>query len=184
MRARAATSILLAGIIAAVLAGCGFVTPIATQYQYDPGDGVSGRVGEVTVRNALILTEDGRDGNLLLTAINGADENVVLRLQYEVDGAKVDAELQLDAGTITDFGFGESGQLLLAGIDAPAGSLFTIYLQYGSEVGAEIRVPVLDGELAQYSPFLPTPVPTPTDTEAATPQPGDPEADAEETDEP
>lgn len=168
MNARAAMSIVLAGVTAAVLAGCGFVTPIATQFQYDPSDGVSTAVGDVTVQNVLVLTEDGEDGNLLFTAVNHSESSVDLGLQYLVDGTKVDLTLELDAKSSTNFGFGDDGQLLLEGIDTPAGSLIALYFQYGNEVGSQIDVPVLDGSLEQYTPYLPTPAPTPTPTETAT----------------
>ncbi|WP_294180051.1 hypothetical protein [uncultured Schumannella sp.] len=168
MNARAAMSIVLAGVTAAVLAGCGFVTPIATQYQYDPSDGVSAEVGDVTVQNALVLTEDGTDGNLLLVAVNHGDDSVDLGVQYVVDGEKVNLTLELEGKSSTSFGFGDSGQLFLEGINSPAGSLLAIYFQYGNEVGSQIDVPVLDGSLEQYAPYLPTPTPTPTPTETAT----------------
>ncbi len=171
MNARAAMSIVLAGVTAAVLAGCGFVTPIATQYQYDPSDGVSAEVGEVTVQNVLVLTEDGLDGNLLFTAANHSEDAVDLGVQYVIDGTKVDLTLELEPKSSTNFGFGDEGQLLLEGISTPAGDLIALYFQYGNEVSSQIDVPVLDGSLEQYAPYLPTPMPTPTPTETATAEP-------------
>jgi hypothetical protein len=50
--------------------------------------------------------------------------------------------------------------------------VLAIYFQYGDRQGRELLVPVLDGSLEQYSPFLPqtpTPTPTPTPTVTATP---------------
>jgi hypothetical protein len=70
--------------------------------------------------------------------------------------------VDVDAGTTGEFGFGEGGQLFLADIDTQPGGLLPIYFQYGDEQGRQLLVPVLDGALEQYAPFVPTPTPTPT----------------------
>lgn len=178
MRVRAAASALLAGLVAAALAGCGFVTPIATQTIYDPSDGVGGRIGDVRIINALVLTEDGEEGNLLLTAANESDAAVQLGVQYDIDGTRVDLSLALPARSTTSFGFGEDGQLLLPEFAAPVGALLPLYFQYGANPGIRLPVPVLDGTLEQYVPHLPMPVPTPTAT--AGPE-GDQDEDATES---
>jgi len=45
MRARAAASVALTAVVAALLAGCGFWVPVATQDPYNPSDGVNGEIG-------------------------------------------------------------------------------------------------------------------------------------------
>lgn len=171
MRARVAASAGLTTLLAIALAGCNFITPQATLKPYDASDGVSVSVGEVDVLNAVIVSEDGIDGNLLFTALNNSADDLQLLVQYESDGEKTDIELDLDAGTSTEFGFGEAGQLFLAGIDTQPGGLLAVYFQYGDQQGRQLRVPVLDGQLEQYSPYLPTPTPTPTSTATETPTP-------------
>ena len=44
MRARAAASVALTAVVAALLAGCGFWVPVATQDPYNPSDGVNGEI--------------------------------------------------------------------------------------------------------------------------------------------
>jgi len=170
VRARVVASAGMAALLAAVLAGCNFLTPTATLKPYDPSDGVSTVVGDVHVLNALILSDDGEDGNLIFSAVNESGGPVRLTVQFDSAGTKTDLTLPLDDGS-NDFGFGEQGQLLLAAIDAQPGGVVPIYFQYGSEQGKQLDVPVLDGTLEQYAPFLPTPVPTVTAGATPTPTP-------------
>jgi hypothetical protein len=173
VRARVAASAGLVVLMSIALAGCNFLTPQATLKPYDPSDGVSVSVGDVDVLNALILSEDGVSGNLVFSALNTGSKDVDLTVQYESNGEKVDLEIPLDAGATTDLGFGDEGQLFLADIDTQPGGLLAVYFQYGDAQGRQLLVPVLDGALEQYSPYLPTPTPTPTPdpTESATPTP-------------
>jgi hypothetical protein len=170
VRARVVASAALAAVAALVLAGCNFVTPIATLNPYDPSDGVSTRIGDVDVLNALVISEDGESGNLVLSAVNTSDADVTLLVQYESDGDRVDHEIEIDAHGRTDVGgFNDSEQLFLTGIDTAPGGLLSIYFQYGDEQGKQLGVPVLDASLPQYGDLTPeTPTPTPT---AETPSP-------------
>jgi hypothetical protein len=155
-----------------VLAGCNFITPQQTLVPYDPADGVSGTVGDVEVLNAVILSEDGVSGNLVFTALNSSSDDIDLIVQFESNGEKVTLDLEVDADGSSEFGFGEGGQLFLAGIDTKPGGLLPVYFQYGAQQGRQLLVPVLDGALEQYAPLLPTPTPTPTPTpQDATPTP-------------
>ena len=162
MRARVVASAGLTALVAIALAGCNFFTPQSTLVPYDPSDGVSTRVGDVDVLNAVVISEDGVNGNLMFSALNSGTDDVDLTVQYESDGEKVTLDVPVDAGTTGEFGFGEGGQLFLAGIDTPPGGLLPIYFQYGDVQGRQLLVPVLDGAVEQYAPFLPTPTPTPT----------------------
>ena len=72
MKAQVATSVALALAVAFGTAGCGLVAPQATTKHYDASDGVSGSVGTVDVRNAMIVADakDGTVGNLVVTLVN------------------------------------------------------------------------------------------------------------------
>lgn len=160
MRARVGAAALLVAVIGIGLSGCNFFVDQWTTTPYDPSDGVSTRVGDVRIINALVVSDTGDDGNFVATAVNTGSNDVELVLQYESRGNKVDVSIELDADSTTQIGFGPDGQLLLDGIYTTPGSLISIYLQYGDEQGRQIQVPVLDGSLPIYSDLLPTPVPT------------------------
>ncbi|HTL40622.1 MAG TPA: DNA modification methylase [Pseudolysinimonas sp.] len=178
MRARLVATAAAAAVLAVVLAGCNFITPQATLKPYDASDGVSTRIGDVTISNALVVTDDGADGNLLFTAVNVGEKPVDLTVQFSSGGDKTTLDLKVDANGSTDFGFGDAGQLFLAGIDTEPGANMPIYFQYGSDAGKQLQVPVLDASLVQYEPYLPTPTPTPTPTLTGTPTPNPTETPA------
>jgi hypothetical protein len=171
VRARVAASAGLTALVAIALAGCNFVTPQATLVPYESSDGVSGRVGDVDVLNAVVLSEDGDSGNLVFSALNTGDDDVELTVQYQSGGERITVDVDVAAGTTAAIGYGDGGQLFLADIDTQPGGLLPIYFQYGDVQGRQLLVPVLDGALEQYAPFLPTPTPTPTPTETAAPTP-------------
>jgi hypothetical protein len=174
VRARVAASAGLTALVAIALAGCNFITPQATLVPYESSDGVSGRIGDVDVLNAVVLSDDGVSGNLVFSALNSSDDDVELAVQFESDGEKVTIELDVEAGSTGQFGFGEGGQVFLADIGTKPGGLLPVYFQYGDAQGRQLLVPVLDGAQAEYSSLLPTPTPTPTPTPVepeATPTP-------------
>lgn len=156
MKARLLASLVLAATVALVTSACTFLTPQVTADKYDPSDGSSVVVGDVQVQNAILLSNDGETASLLANLVNRSDRSVTVKLQYEnASGAKVDESIHLNAKSVKSIGDGSGEQLLLQGVDAPLGSLFTIYVQYGSATGAELGVPVLDGSLPEYAELLP-----------------------------
>ena len=169
MRARVTASIAAAAALAALLAGCTFLTPQATLKHYDPTDGVNASVGDIRLSNALVVSDDGSDGNLLMSALNTSNKDVTLSVQWGSGSDKTTIEVDLPSGKATQIGYGDDGQEFLADIGTNPGGLLPIYFQYGDQPGKQLNVPVLDGSLAQYSELTPTPTPTPTPTETPIP---------------
>ena len=121
------------------------------------------------VRNALLLTNDGQQASFLVNLINDSEKTVNVLIQYDgttASGAsgKVDTRVQLDAREVKTFGSSDTRQLLFSGINSKAGSLFPVFVQYGTLTGEQLLVPVLDGSLPEYSKLLPSPLPTATPT--------------------
>jgi hypothetical protein len=169
VRARVAASAGLTALVAIALAGCNFITPQQTLVPYESSDGVSTRVGDVDVLNAVVVSDDGISGNLVFSAVNTSADDVELAVQFESGGDKTTLDVDLDAGATGQFGFGDGGQLFLADIDTRPGGLIPIYFQYGDQQGRQVLVPVLDGTLEEYASLVPTPTPTPTPTETPNP---------------
>ena len=169
MRARIAATVIVAASLLLSTAGCSFFAPQATLKHYDPSDGVGTTVGNLKVRNALLLTNDGQQASFLVNLINDSEKTVNVLIQYDgttANGApgKVDTRVQLDAREVKTFGSSDTRQLLFSGINSKAGSLFPVFVQYGTLTGEQLLVPVLDGSLPEYSKLLPSPLPTATPT--------------------
>lgn len=165
MSARRAASVVLASVVLLSTAGCTFFAPQTTLKPYDPSDGVNTQIGDVYIRNVLLLTKDGSDASLLVNVVNETDNGVKVTFQYEgkdSDGVtgKVNDSIFANPGVPTSFGGSNDPRIVFTGIDAKPGSLFPVFVQYGDETGKQLLVPVLDGTLKPYNELLPTPEPT------------------------
>jgi len=156
----AAAAILSAALVVVGLTGCTFMTPQATVDQYDPSDGINVTVGELQVRNALLLSADGTTASLLVSIDNPTRYGVQVNVQYEnADSVKVDDSLYVNANSVANFGGADDKRLTLTGIDAEPGSLFPVFLQYDDVTGKQLWVPVLDGSMKEYADLVPTAAP-------------------------
>jgi hypothetical protein len=185
VRSRVAVSAILAAGVLLGSSGCAFFSPVATQLHYDPSDGTSTTVGDIKVRNAIAITEDGETVNLVMAVINSGDETAIVRFQYGFEGTEpTDTDLgivvPLEAGETISFGNGgESTDAILEDAGVELGGLMPVFVQYGEETGKTMLVPVLDGSLPGYEDLVPTtvptasatPEPTGTETPTATPTP-------------
>lgn len=154
MRNRAASAILSALVVTTALSGCTFSAVQANQKVYDPSDGIGENIGDVAVRNAILVTEDGETANLVVNIVNDGVTNVSLAVSWETEGGRVERNVYLKAGGTLAFGE-PTNQIILTGLDAQPGSLFPVYFQYGDIEGRDVSVPVLDGELEEYADYVP-----------------------------
>lgn len=153
MRARTAASIGFSAIILLTATGCGFITPQATTQSYNPSDGTSASVGDIQVLNALVISNDGDEGNLVANVVNGGTQRVTVTLQFESGSTKVDRKVSVAANSFKSLGTDEV--FLLEGMDTQPGGLLPVFVQYDGETGKQMMVPVLDNSLAEYSDLLP-----------------------------
>jgi hypothetical protein len=154
---RAAAAIALAVGIGLGTAGCSFLTPIATLNQYNPSDGVNASIGDLDVRNAVgIINADGHAINLLITLVNNGGSKTVT-LQYPSGDAKAETSVTLQAGEVKQFGNAAAGedQIIILNPPVKAGQLLPVYVQYGTEPGKTVMVPILDGKQAEYEGLVP-----------------------------
>lgn len=174
MRARTTATVVLAGAVMVLTAGCNFISPQTTTEKYDASDGFSTNVGSLQVRNAMVFTDNGDAASLSVTVLNDSDTARTLKVQYDSFGSPKTVSIPVAANGETRRGTtGGDQQALLNGIGKQPGSLLKVYLQYGDAQGKSFKVPVLDGSLDEYKTLLPSPVPTqtsvPTDSSSAEP---------------
>jgi hypothetical protein len=162
VRTRIAASVVLAAGIVLGTSACSLMAFEGTNIRYEASDGVSGDVGDVAVRNAMLFSEDGDLANLVVTLVNRGDDEQTVNVQYESGNEKVTHEVTVEGHQTVMLGTEEDQSVIFEGIDAQPGSLFPVFFQYGDETGAELRVPVLVASQPHYSNLLPTLAPTPT----------------------
>ena len=171
MRARIAASVVLAAGILLGTSACGFYAPQATLMHYNASDGVSGDVGDIHIRNALLISSDGELANLIVSVVNPTDTAQSLLVQYVSSTGKVSQEVAVEANTTVTFGTDGAPSVILENIDSPTGSLFPVFFQYGEATGVELLLPVLTATQDEYSTLLPTIAPTAIPSETPTESP-------------
>jgi hypothetical protein len=145
---RKLASIALAGAIIFGASGCTFVNPVASTDVYAPSEGSQLDIETIKVRNLAYVTDGAAKGALVGAFVNSGTSVAKVSIQYtdattsekltaalEVPGTQYAAPLVID----------------LAGIP---GSLTTIYISENGGTGRELRIPVLDGTLAEYKAIL------------------------------
>ncbi|MBT1634530.1 MULTISPECIES: hypothetical protein [Clavibacter] len=180
MRARTASSIVLAALIAVGTSSCTFITPQATQISYFPSDGFDATVGDIEVRNAILLTEGGSatGASLVVTLVNNSGDSQRVSFQHEVSEGSADRETRTvtAAPGLTKFGAEDSQRITFDTVEPTPGSLTKIYIQYGDAEGVEMDVPVLNGDQETYTNLVPGETGSTPDTTVTT-TPVSPEGD-------
>lgn len=157
MKARLAASAILVALLAAGTTGCAFMTPQVTTLAYDPSDGIGTTLGDIKVNNALLVTDDGENASLVISLHNASDFGVRVSVQYEdASNAKVDDSIYVNSQSVISLGAAGPSSVTLHGIDAPAGSLFPVFLQYGDVTGEQLWLPVLT-PTGPYAGLAPAP---------------------------
>ncbi|MBX3077784.1 MAG: hypothetical protein KF692_00920 [Cryobacterium sp.] len=155
MRARLAASAALVALLAIGTTGCTFITDQATTTKYDPSDGISATIGDIQLENTALVTADGTTASLLINVVNHSAYGVDVNVQYEnADKTKVNDSVFVNGNSVKSLGGQDASKLVLSGIDAPAGSLFPVFFQYGDVTGKQMWLPVLapNGEYASLAP--------------------------------
>jgi len=155
VKSRVAASIALAAALMLGATGCTFSANIATEKPYDPSDGVGAEVGELSIRNALLIGDDPEELNLVMTVVSAADTDRRVTVQWEADGERVTEEIFVGANGRTAFGGPEQDQLLITGSGATIGGLVPVFFAYPGAEGVEVLIPVLDGSLPEYELYIP-----------------------------
>lgn len=155
MKTRLAASIALAAALLLTTSGCTFGAVIGTEKEYDPSDGVGTEVGELLVRNALLIGDDPETLNLVMTVVNPGISDRRLSVQWEAGGERVTEIAFVNANGRTAFGGPDQPQILVTGATDSIGGLVPIFLSYGTVPGVELLVPVLDGSLPEYELLVP-----------------------------
>lgn len=155
------------------ISACSYIAPQQTTAIYAPSDGAQLNLGDIELRNILIVTsgEPGQPGRVLGAVFNNANEPVQVTLRGS-DGAQT----QLTVSPDQPYYLNETTEAsMLSTVAERAGSLETVTISHnGSSTPAkgELRVPVLDGTLEEYQKFVPSPAAaTDAPTPSASPTP-------------
>lgn len=156
MRRRFFAPLVLAAAVITGTTGCTLSAEIATMKEYDPSDGVGADLGDLALRNILLISNESGEANLVMTAVNASGEDIALNVQFDDGSARITESLDLAAfPERTRVGDNPSAGILISGPELIVGGLFPVYFEYGSVPGELVYVPVLDGTLPEYELLVP-----------------------------
>lgn len=156
MNTRKIAAVVIAASVAFATAGCTMLSPVATQLEYQPGNGLDVNFTTVAARNLVYLVGSNDQGALIGSLVNRGFDATTAKLS-SAGGTSVDVSI---AGKgKTDFGYNGSVALPL-GIVAKAGSLTEITIMVNGE-SKTVKVPVLDGTFSEYAGLVAEPTATP-----------------------
>lgn len=155
---RAASGAALAAL-ALTATGCAAINDQATTYQYDPSDGVSAHVGDVSIQNLMLVTNGAdQQARYIGTILNKGDASADLTLEFgssSVDtsveaGNKMRLEDDKYASTFTVPG--DTNKEADKGT-YPGQQVLVTFKSGGNSTTA--KVPVVDGTLPEYADYVP-----------------------------
>ena len=180
-RRRPAALMLAAAALVGVLAGCG-LSPIQTTIAYDPSDGVSASVGDVQVRNLLVVGSSAdAPGIVSGVLLNGGTAAVTVTL---ASGTSAPVPVDVPAGGSVQLGAtgadpaattapGTPGRAIarLSAVGAPAGAVIAVTLTSAGGGTTTVQVPVVPptNQYASLTPSAAPPSEGPTVQQSPTP---------------
>jgi hypothetical protein len=162
----------LAASVALGTAGCNLIQPQATTTKYDPSDGVGIDVGDVALRNLILISDDGVTGQLMFDAINTTGADIDLNVSFTSNGTVTSQIVTIPSSDWpTSFGGRDEPQVQFTNFGVAPGGMLDVVFQAGASETKTIFVPVLTTQLPEYNGLTPTatPTPEPTLTPTATP---------------
>jgi hypothetical protein len=153
--------------------GCGFVNAQQTSHQYSASDGVRADLGQLQLRNILIVASGENDpGRVIGAVFNQGTSDATLTISG-ANGSQTEIPVKANSETYLN-DQSDAAVLSTAGINP--GGLVPVTIRSGSD-SAQLNVPVVNGTLPEYQKYLPTPSgsasPSATSTESGTASPSE-----------
>lgn len=153
MKLKKLTAVVLTALATVALSGCSFTRDVTSLEMYTPSDGVQLDIEQLKARNVLFLK--GKSGNAVLIGsfVNSGTETITATLQTEdANGELVRVAFEVGAGKKFDLGYNGTEGLVMPLTGVP-GAMHPIYLS-GKSDPIEMLIPILDGTLEEYRPFV------------------------------
>lgn len=152
--AKTASLIAAMAILTTGLSGCGFTGDIASLDMYAPSDGSQTDLVDARVRNFLLVERIDGQAVLLGTVVNSSvlNETSVSIQLVQADGSRMTLEYTIPASGKQDIGYND-GETVLVQLSESPGDLVSVFVSE-SAGPVTMQVPVVDGTLAEYRPFI------------------------------
>ncbi|MEN9714377.1 MAG: hypothetical protein RLZZ164_1041 [Actinomycetota bacterium] len=132
------------------------LSPVATENQYQPGNGLNVDFANVAARNLVYLVASNDQGALIGSLVNKGTSAASVTI---ASAGGTSTQISVDALGKTDFGYNGSVALPL-GIVAKPGTIAEITITVDG-AAQTVKVPVLDGTFSEYAGLIAEPSATP-----------------------
>lgn len=146
------TAALIAAALVAPVSGCSALfTPQATEIKYAGGDGAAASIGDVDVRDVLVITRaKGEPGQLLGSVVNTSKSPKSVTLSTPNSNTTV----RVKPDSVTKIDPKEGKDVRIPSVSVNPGHLIDVTMKSGSTT-RHFEAQVLNGELPQYKKYLP-----------------------------
>ncbi|MCC3276488.1 hypothetical protein LJ753_11480 [Arthrobacter sp. zg-Y20] len=171
VRRAAAAGVIALGMLGT--AGCSAVNEQATTREYSPSDGIVENVGDLQLRNLLVVSNgNGDPGRLIGTVLNDSSNSQSFTLA--VGGSTL--TWNLPAGDKVVFEKESPERVMVSAVEVPAGDGIDAQLQMGAEKTG-LNIPVVNGDQPFYQQYLPSPTPSESPSEVPSDEATDADTD-------
>lgn len=157
-RAQRLSLIAAIGIGAMAFTGCSAINQQSTTLKYSASDGVMTNMGQLELRNVLIVAEAAGDpGSVVGTFYNTSDSEITLTVNG-AQGSQTEITVQPGAPKVLN---AKAERATLSSVEQPPGSMEALKLSTSAGESQTLNVPVLNGTLAEYTDMVPSPTAAP-----------------------
>ena len=155
MFARRLAATALVAALALTTSACSISGNVTSLQPYSPSDGQQVNLDNVVARNFIYLVSEAGNGYLIGSLVNRATSPQVVKIQYVDPNTQdtTDYLVEVQAGSKLDFGYNGSEPILVPVVEVP-GQTAKFYFLESATVNATMKVPVLDGTLAEYRSLI------------------------------
>lgn len=139
--------------------GCSGINEQATEKVYSASDGVSTNINGMQLRNIMIISSDkGEPGRMIGTVLNPS--STTGSIDFQLSGESISFPIAAEAEVRLEDA--EPPQIFPSVPEIPGATLYMpVTVKLGSDtVEQKLYIPILDGTLPEYRPYVPTAVPT------------------------
>lgn len=127
---------------------------MSTDIVYNPGDGVAVSLGDVAVRDLIVIgTEQGEPATISAYVVNGSAEDVTVSISSE---GSAPATLNVPANTAVQASPAGGEGLALESLGVAVGAMVPLTIQVDGNAPAQVGAPSVSASNPMYSDYAPS----------------------------
>lgn len=133
------------------LAACTYIAPQETNRIQNVTDGINAEVGQTKLNNMLVVSREKGDSGRLLGQLSNSGANDITVTFSTSDGSRTETKVPANSSVNLT-----KETSTLSSVSVAPGGLLAVKISTSEGKDLELKLPVLNGTLAEYRPYLPT----------------------------